>query len=243
VKKSSSGSSRCPDRVASTLAYRGLFFRVWRDRVRLPGGLVAPVDRIDHPDAVAVVPVGEDGRVILLSQYRPVLMRWLLEIPAGKLAPGEDPRAGAARELEEEAGVRAHRLDLLVAFHPAPGTMTEWMRVYRATGLARVPRGERARADADEVIRIRRYRPDEIARLVRSGRIRDAKTLVGLAAAGLWRAGRPGEAGPAAGAASGRGRRDGRSLRSRSGSVRPPARAPARRSRRARRGASGARRR
>ena len=158
--------------------YRGKFFTVSRRTMTLPGGKRATMDVIDHPPCATIVPVDAHGRVVMIRQYRPVLSEWLWELPAGKLDRGEEPEVGARRELEEETGQRAGSLTWLTGFYPAPGTMTEWMDVWIARDLTR----SRAKRDADEVIRVRRFTPAQVDRMLKAGKIKDAKSLVGLLA-------------------------------------------------------------
>lgn len=160
------------------VVYRGSFITVRRRRARLPDGRVTEFDVIEHPPAATIVPVLDDGRIVLIRQYRPVLGKWLWELPAGKTDPREDAEAGARRELEEETGYRAATMERLTGFYPAPGSMTEWMTVWIARGLTRA----KVHRDEDEVIRVRRFRVDEVNALIDSGKVEDAKSLVGLLA-------------------------------------------------------------
>lgn len=147
--------------------------------VRLPNGVLRQLELIHHSGAAAVVPVERDGTVVLIEQLRYAAARsTLIEIPAGKLEPGEAPEACARRELEEETGYRAHSMERLAGFYPAPGSMTEWMTVWVARGLA----PSRAHRDDDEVIRVRRFPVGEVKAMLTSGKVKDAKSLVGLLA-------------------------------------------------------------
>lgn len=158
--------------------YRGTFIVVRRRRVKLPGGKTSELDVIEHPPAATIVPVLPDERIVMIRQWRPVLGEWLWELPAGKIDAGEDAEVGARRELEEETGHAAGVMTWLTGFYPAPGSMTEWMDVWVARGLSRVP----ARRDPDEVIRVRRFTRAQVERMLASGKIRDAKSLIGLMA-------------------------------------------------------------
>jgi ADP-ribose pyrophosphatase len=120
--------------------------------------------------------VHDDGTVVLVRQYRHPAVRYLLEVPAGTLADGERPEAGAARELEEELGLVADRLEKLSEFFVSPGFLEEKMWVYLATGLTE----GRPNPDEDEVLDIIRMPIGEALEMITSGEIQDAKTIIGL---------------------------------------------------------------
>ena len=150
------------------------------DRVALASGRETTREVVEHPGAVAIVPLLPDGRVVLVRQYRHAVGRVLLEIPAGTLdQPGESEEGAVARELEEETGYRAARLTPLTTFYTAPGFCTERLTVYLATGLTR---GEQNPAH-DEAITVELVALDDIPTLLARGELGDAKTLVGLLAA------------------------------------------------------------
>lgn len=161
------------------VVFRGRLFRVRRDVVEEPGGR-GPVARevVAHGGSVVLLPVLADGRLLLVRQYRHAVGRFLWELAAGHIEPGESPRAAARRELEEETGYRARRLERLLTFYPTPGFVSEKMILYRATGL----RPGRARPESDEAIHTRAFTRRELRKFVRRGRLCDAKSLVGL----LW---------------------------------------------------------
>jgi ADP-ribose pyrophosphatase len=151
------------------------------ERVELPNGVTVELEIIHHPGAAAVVPLQEDGSVLLVRQYRHAAGGYVLELPAGKLDAGEDPRSCALRELEEETGRRASRLDFLLSIFTTPGFTDEVIHLYRATGLTA---GRQALGD-DEVLDVVSLDLPEALREIRRGGIRDAKTIVGLQAAFL----------------------------------------------------------
>ena len=153
----------------------GRAFRVLSEAVELPSGLRQDLLVIEHPGAVAIVPVLDDGRILLVRQYRHAIGAWLVEIPAGRLEGGETPVAAARRELEEETGLRATRLDELGVFFPAPGFCSERIRLFAAHGLAEAP-ADRARMDADEEFEVLRLAPEEALEAVRE----DAKSWIAL---------------------------------------------------------------
>ena len=146
------------------------------DTVTLPNGLTIDLEIVRHPGAAAVVPVKENGIVVLIKQFRHAAGGFIYEIPAGKLHPGEDPMQCAARELEEEIGYIAGRLEPLTSIFTAPGFTDEVIHIYKATGLT----AGRQQLDRDEVLEVREIPLKEAITMVEAGTIRDAKTIVGL---------------------------------------------------------------
>ena len=170
-----------PDAAEETLLrsdypFRGKLLTLRVDLVRTPDGRESRREIVEHPGAVAVVPLLPDGRVILIRQYRRPTGQALLEIPAGTREPDEDAPACAHRELIEEIGYRAGRLERLGGFYTSPGFCTEYMDVFVATDLHPVE-GEDA-AEFEEAMEI--IRPEEAAGLLASGSPIDAKTLAAL---------------------------------------------------------------
>jgi ADP-ribose pyrophosphatase len=168
------------ERIASQMIYSGRLVNLRVDRVRLPFGKEATREVVEHRGAVGLVPLDEQGRVLMVRQYRVPASRVLLEIPAGTLEEGEDPLACAQRELQEETGYAADCLEPLAAFYSAPGFCTEYLHIFRATGLRNNPR----RADVDENIVLERVHLCEALDMVRRGDICDAKSIIGLLLAG-----------------------------------------------------------
>lgn len=156
--------------------FQGRYIRLVNKKVRLPTGRRTTVNVVEHPGAVAIVPVFENGDVALIRQFRPSIGRELFEIPAGTLEPGEPPLATAKREIVEETGYRARSWKKIAEFYTAPGFCTELMHVYVARGLSR---GE-AEADEDEIIRTMKVPLRTALGFVRRGKVRDAKSIVGL---------------------------------------------------------------
>jgi ADP-ribose diphosphatase len=150
--------------------------RVQTERVILPNGNAVELDIVRHPGAAAVVPFVSDSEVLLIRQYRHAAGGSILEVPAGKLDPGERPIACAARELEEEAGWRAGRLVELGWIWTTPGFTDERIFLFSAFDLEPVPH----RRDADEVIETVRIGFDEALALVWSGELNDAKSSLAL---------------------------------------------------------------
>jgi ADP-ribose pyrophosphatase len=144
--------------------------------LRLPNGRKTTFTIVEHPGAVAVVPVCDNGDVLLIRQFRPSIGAEILEIPAGTLEKGEAPLATAKREIVEETGYKAKRWNKIAEFYTAPGFCTELMHVFVARGLSPAS----AEGDADEIIRPVRMSLDRALGLVRSRRIRDAKSIAGL---------------------------------------------------------------
>ena len=161
--------------LTEDVAWTGRIFNVDRLRVELPDGRVAIRDVVRHPGAVAVVALTEDGRICLVRQYRTALGRVTVEIPAGKLAPGEDPLECAGRELLEETGMSAEKIAFLTTIATSDGFCDELIHIYMATGLE----FSRSDPDADEFINVDLVPLEELVDAVLDGRIEDAKTVVG----------------------------------------------------------------
>lgn len=156
----------------------GKRFRVVRRYRRLASGDLVSREIVEHPGAVTILPLVDDDRVCLIRNYRVAVRHALLELPAGTLEPGEDPATCAARELAEETGYRAARIDRACAFFMSPGILNERMHLYIASQLTL---GETALETGEEIERVVLPRTEAI-RLAREGQIQDAKSLVGL----LW---------------------------------------------------------
>jgi ADP-ribose pyrophosphatase len=155
---------------------RGFVVRVNTERVTLPNGTVMEIDIVPHPGAAAVVPFLSDDEVLLIRQYRHATGGTILEVPAGKLEPGEAPERCAARELEEEAGRRAGRIEQLGWIWTTPGFTDERIFLFAAFDLETVP----CRPEADEVIEPVRIPLAEALDLVWRGELSDAKSALAL---------------------------------------------------------------
>ena len=155
--------------------WQGRIFTVDRLQVSLPDGRPAIRDVVRHPGAVAIVALTDEGRICVVRQYRTAIDRVTVEIPAGKLAPGEDPADCAARELEEETGFVARRMARLTTIATSAGFADELIHIYMATGLTRGP----AAPDADEFLNVDLIELTELVDAVLDGKIEDAKTIVG----------------------------------------------------------------
>jgi ADP-ribose pyrophosphatase len=158
--------------------YQGRFLDVRRDQVRLPNGRTAHREYIVHPGAVMVVPLLDDGRVVIESQFRYPLGRVMTEFPAGKLDPGEQPLVCAQRELAEETGYRAREWARAGILHNAIAYSDEGIEVWFARGLHL---GERS-LDEGEFLDVGSATLEELEHLAMRGELTDAKTLIGL----LW---------------------------------------------------------
>jgi len=164
--------------LKSTEVFRGRLVRLNVDRIIEPGGVRAEREVVHHSGSVVILAHSNDGRIVLVRQYRYSVREFLWELIAGGLEPGERPLAAARRELLEETGYRAKKLRLLFDFFPSPGILTEKMFLVEATELTR----SKAQPDPDERIEVGHFTPVQVMRMIKSRRIRDAKTLVGL----LW---------------------------------------------------------
>ena len=164
-----------PKILSSQKVFDGRVFNVTVDTVS-EGDLTYQREVVHHNGSAVIVPIFDDGTVALVRQYRHPAVRYLLEVPAGTLAKGERPEIGAARELKEELGVVAARLEKLSEFFVSPGFCEEKMWVYLATELTE---GEQALED-DEVLDIVRLPIADALEMITSGEIEDAKTIIGL---------------------------------------------------------------
>jgi ADP-ribose pyrophosphatase len=163
-------------RQSGTLAYRGRSICVFAEEVKLPNGRRVTLDIVRHPGAAAVVPFMSDDDVLLIRQFRHATGGTIFEVPAGKLDGGEDPEACAARELEEEAGQRAGRLERLGEIWTTPGFTDERIHLFAAFELEPVAQ----RLEADEVIEVVRVRLDRALEMIWTGELRDAKSALAL---------------------------------------------------------------
>ncbi len=161
--------------------YRGRIIDLSVETVTLPNGTTADLEVITHPGAAAVVPIKDDGTVVMIRQYRHAVGGFIHEIPAGKLHPGEDPRDCAVREVEEETGYRVGRLEPLVSFLTTPGFTNEIIHVFVGKELSP---GTQALGD-DEVLEIIAMPLAQAMDLIKNGIIKDAKTIIGLQALSL----------------------------------------------------------
>ena len=156
--------------------FQGKIVSVHVDEVLLPNGNTSFREVVDHVDGVTVLPLDDENRVLTVTQYRYVFGKTLLELPAGKLDPGEDPESGALRELKEETGAVPGKFELLGRIIPAPGCYGETLHLY----LARDLRMEEQHLDLDEFLNVERIPFDEMVRRCIDGEIEDAKTVTAV---------------------------------------------------------------
>ncbi len=171
--------------LVSEQAYRGAFLDVRRDQIRLPDGGTAQREYIVHPGAVMIVPLLDDGRLVIERQWRYPLARVMTEFPAGKLEPGEPALHCAVRELIEETGYRATEWARAGILHNAIAYSNEGIEVWFARGLTP---GER-QLDAGEFLDVGSASLEELDAMARRGELTDAKTLIGMMWLSNWRAG------------------------------------------------------
>ncbi|MDZ7636964.1 MAG: NUDIX hydrolase [Bryobacterales bacterium] len=162
--------------ISSKETLKTRVFRVTDTIARDAGGFEIHRSIVSHEGSAVVLPVDEDGRVLLVRQYRVPAEKTLWELTAGRLDPGEKPLAAARRELAEETGLRARHWKRLARFYPTPGYVSELMHLYLASGLKQ---GE-ACTEEDERIETRWFTRGELEQWVDSGKLEDAKTLAGL---------------------------------------------------------------
>lgn len=162
--------------LSSERLYEGRVIKLDRLDVRLSNGLTAMRELVQHPGAVAVVPLDAEGNVLMVRQYRIAARRVMLEVPAGTLGLNEDPGDCAVRELQEETGYRAERFESLGGIFVAPGYTTEFIHLYLATDLVE----SRLPGDEDEFIEVDRVPLAEAIAMIDRGEIIDGKSIVSL---------------------------------------------------------------
>src|SRR5688500_5274456 len=164
-----------PETLSSAELYRGKVFDIRIDEIR-DGDIEYKREIVVHKGSAVIIPVFEDGTAALVRQYRHAAGKHLLEVCAGTLNEGEDPRIGAIRELEEEIGVTATRVEKLTEFYVSPGFLTEKMHVFLATGLTEVGQ----KLEEDELLTIERHSFPALLEMIGNGEIEDAKTMVSI---------------------------------------------------------------
>jgi len=164
------------EKLASQELYRGKIFSVTQDRVRLENGDEARRDIVHHNGGVAVLALDGEGQLLLVRQFRYAFGQELLELPAGKVEPGEEPAVCGRRELEEECGCKAGRFELLSVLYPTVGYCSEVIHIYLAQDLS--PCGQRL--DEDEFLSVERLPLEKALELVLAGQLPDAKTQIGI---------------------------------------------------------------
>lgn len=180
-----------PGQVGSRRMYTGRILNLDVDQVRFPNGSIGELEMIRHPGASAVVPflsdpAGADPQLMLIRQYRYAAGGYLYEIPAGRLEPGEEPILCARRELQEETGCTAERVEHMYTLYTTPGFTDEKIHVFLATGLMRGA----TRHEADEFMEVETVALSQALTMIEDGAIQDAKTALGIMYAAGFRAGR-----------------------------------------------------
>ena len=162
--------------IESKQIYEGKVVQLRVDTVSLPDGRTKIREIVVHPGAAAIVALmndGEDKEVLLVEQYRKAIASPILEIPAGTIEEGESPEECAKRELIEETGFQASKLDKLIEYYPSPGFSSEMIHVFKASGLKKV-------SDAEAELSITFVRLEELRAKIRNGEIKDGKTVIGV---------------------------------------------------------------
>jgi ADP-ribose pyrophosphatase len=162
------------------IVYQGKVFAIEVDHARFPNGTEHKVEIVRHRPCVVLIPVQDDGRVVMIRQYRHSVKQMLWELPAGNIDPDEPPDAAAARECEEETGLAPHRLERLATLFPSPGYCDEQMLFYRATDLRPPAPGSTYKPDEDEDIQVKPMALAEAKAMVARGEIVDLKTAFAL---------------------------------------------------------------
>jgi ADP-ribose diphosphatase len=162
--------------VKSAVVFRGKVFGVRRDLVEEPGGTRATREVITHAGSVVVLPVLPDGKIVMIRQYRHAARQYLWELVAGRIDEGETVKEAAARELKEETGYRAKRLTEFLDVFPSPGFLEERMHILLAEGVT----AGKAEPEADEKIISRAFKVEELKRMMKSGKLRDGKSIAGI---------------------------------------------------------------
>jgi len=167
--------------VESKIVFDGHLLKVYSDTVTLPNGKQAKREFIRHPGAVAVVPITEDGKIVLVRQYRYPLGKAILEVPAGKLDQGEDPDDCVLRELEEETGYVSSNIRKLSSIYTTPGFTDEVIHLYVADQLVL----GKPCPDEDEFLDVEIYTKEEVKAMINDGTINDSKSMLALLLAGI----------------------------------------------------------
>jgi len=163
--------------IKSQILYKGKVFDHQVDEIQYDSGNVGIREVAVHPGGAVVIPIKDDGKIILVRQFRYPLQTTLIELPAGKLEKGEDPIKCAIRELEEETGYSAEEIKKIGEIYTAPGYCTEILHIYSAKGLKP---GNHHREEGEQGMEILELTLEEIEKMIISGKINDAKTIVGI---------------------------------------------------------------
>jgi len=164
--------------ISKKQIFDGKIIDLYVEDVQLPNGKTSKREVVKHPGAVAVIAVTNEGKIVLVRQYRKAMNRVLIEIPAGKLEKGESPVKTARRELEEETGYRCETMHHLISFYTSPGFADELVHIYIAENLSKLE--ETAALDEDEFVEVLEVTLDEAIKLVNEQQIYDAKTAYAI---------------------------------------------------------------
>lgn len=160
--------------IEEDLVYKGRIFDLRTHLIRPPEGKDFRLDIVHHPGAVIIVPQLENGKLILIKQFRFATKQFIWEFPAGCLHKGEDPGECAKRELIEEVGYEAGKMEKLLAFYTTPGMCNEYMHLFLATDLKQAE----SNLEEDEFLQVEEIEPEKVQRMIDSGEIIDAKTIL-----------------------------------------------------------------
>ncbi|SHJ48506.1 NUDIX hydrolase [Paramaledivibacter caminithermalis] len=162
--------------IKSDKLYQGKIINLRIDTVELPDQKYSKREIVEHPGAVAVIPITEDNKIVMVKQYRKSVEEYLLEVPAGKLEIGEEPLDCAKRELLEETGYKSDNLQYIFKFYTSPGFCNETISIFLAKDLI----VDVAQPDEDEYIEIEKYDIDELIEKINKEEIKDAKTIISI---------------------------------------------------------------
>lgn len=169
--------SKAKDKILhSEVVFQGRFLKVTRDQVETSGGHISHREYINHPGAAVVLPVLDNGDILLVKQYRHAMKSFFYELPAGKRDLNEDPIKTAHRELKEETGFTTHQMKFMTIIHPVIGYANEEMFLYIATDLKSGP----SSLDPGEELEVTQFSSEVLKQMVKNGEITDVKTMVGL---------------------------------------------------------------
>ena len=161
------------ERISRSIAFHCPIFDLAEDKLNLPNGRTTTYAHILHNGAACILPVTDGGDILFVRQFRPALGAYVLELPAGRLEPGEEPLSCAARELREECGYTSRDIEPLLKLHSAVGYSNELIHIYTARNLEK----SQQEFDEDEIITLEQYSTDEAIKKIMSGEITDSKTI------------------------------------------------------------------
>ena len=162
--------------MSSEMVYNGKIVNLRVDTVELPKQRYSKREIVEHPGGVGIIALTEENEVIMVRQFRKPIEDCVLEIPAGKLDAGEDPKMCAIRELKEETGYEAENMEFQVDFYSSPGFTDEKIHIYFATGL----KNGKAEPDENEYIDIEKYKIEELVQMIKDNDINDAKSIISI---------------------------------------------------------------